>query len=581
MKKDTSNTSDNEARVAQERELRAVKQILERALQDVENELNASQTGGTASVPSSHEAVETARREVEDEQRAADVAAAAATEVLSVVARNSDGVEAAGVGVRGTSAKEPLRGGAQGSPREAWRRRNSSSNASGNSSGNSSAKSSGARSVQSRGNSTGVRSTVVSDEPAVSVALPTTSAATSPEDMPTVAIPLGSVSRPEEHAKRPHAPLRVRDDTVFESGKRLVRHGITGLFGVWMKLSTTLAKYLHWYPCVKPYVGYGTEEYSRLICRTLYAPRNAPIDRPERGLREMMQVAAPHERVYIDIDGTPLKTVQIGEMEIYDPVDPAKSRTSDYAVSDSCGYLDLLAEHHLAPGTHTFTVAVPRRSPVDSELFIIPDDCPVGIISDIDDTIMVTQVPTVWKAAYNLLLTNPHRRASVPGMSVLYNKIRDMFPQSPFFYLSTSPWNVEQQVRGFIRDYGFPDGPMLLRDLDPRPKRFVPSGVNHKLEYAEQLMEDFPNMKFILFGDDGQKDPTTYATIAHRYPGRVLAIGIRQLSAREASGGFVGSMSGMALSQPMPDIDVPVFTGNTGTMLMKTMLPYLQQFQKK
>ena len=37
-------------------------------------------------------------------------------------------------------------------------------------------------------------------------------------------------------------------------------------------------------------------------------------------------------------------------------------------------------------------------------------------------------------------------------------------------------------------------------------------------------------MRFILIGDDGQKDPTTYATIARRYPGRVLAIGIRQLS---------------------------------------------------
>ncbi len=28
-------------------------------------------------------------------------------------------------------------------------------------------------------------------------------------------------------------------------------------------------------------------------------------------------------------------------------------------------------------------------------------------------------------------------------------------------------------------------------------------------------MADFPDMKFILVGDDGQKDPTTYATIAH------------------------------------------------------------------
>ena len=115
-----------------------------------------------------------------------------------------------------------------------------------------------------------------------------------------------------------------------------------------------------------------------------------------------------------------------------------------------------------------------------------------------------------------------------------------------------------------------------MRDLDPRPKTFVPSGVQHKLEYAEQLMEDFPDMKFILIGDDGQKDPTTYAEIARRYPGRVLAIGIRQLSPKE-SGGF-GTMSGFSTTQPVPVTDVPVFTGTTGSNIMKTMLPYLRQF---
>ena len=199
------------------------------------------------------------------------------------------------------------------------------------------------------------------------------------------------------------------------------------------------------------------------------------------------------------------------------------------------------------------------------------------MISDVDDTIMVTQVPTLWKAAYNMLLLSPRKRASVPGMAVMYNDIRRMFPDAPFFYLSTSPWNVESSIRNFILDYGFPDGPLLLRDLDPRPKTFVPSGVQHKLEYAEQLMEDFPDMKFILLGDDGQKDPSTYAEIAKRYPGRVLAIGIRQLSARESVGGLA-SVAGFAATQPMPVTDVPVFTGATGSNIRKTMLPYLQQF---
>ncbi len=133
---------------------------------------------------------------------------------------------------------------------------------------------------------------------------------------------------------------------------------------------------------------------------------------------------------------------------------------------------------------------------------------------------------------------------------------------------------METSIRHFITYQGYPEGPLLLRDLDPRPKSFIPSGVQHKLEFAEQLMADFPHMRFILIGDDGQKDPTTYATIAKRYPGRVLCIGIRQLTPRESP--MMPHLAGVTTTQPMPVTDVPVFTGTTGSNLMKTMLPYLR-----
>lgn len=408
---------------------------------------------------------------------------------------------------------------------------------------------------------------------APAVALRTTSAATSTDDMPTVAVPLGSLSA----AKAPPRRARLtRNPKLVSSIKRVLRKTITWTFGLWIRFSTAIARQLHWFPMVKPYVGYGTEEYSRLVCRTILAPADGQPNKPMRGIHAMLEVPAPGQCVQIDIDGVPLRTVQVGTMEVYDPVDSARSVTMDYSVSDSSGYLDLLAEHRLEPGVHMVSCGLKERPAVEAELFTIPSTAKVGVISDVDDTCMVTQVPTLWKAVYNMLFLSPHKRASVPGMAVMYNKIASMFPGAPFFYLSTSPWNVENSIRNFLKDYGFPDGPLLLRDLDPRPKTFVPSGVQHKLEYAEQLMEDFPNMKFILIGDDGQKDPTTYAEIARRYPGRVLAIGIRQLSPKE-SGGF-GTMSGFSTTQPVPVTDVPVFTGTTGSNIMKTMLPYLQQF---
>ena len=388
--------------------------------------------------------------------------------------------------------------------------------------------------------------------------------------MATVPIPARHVVTTFDAASK-HEQIDVKPLPV-----RIFRRIVTGVFSLWAKISTTIVTNLNWRQQVEPYVGYGTSNFSRLICRTVYEPLRRKPGALMRGWRGMLAVPAPKVKVKLSIDGVPVETVQVGTSEVYDRVDRFRERSIDYAVSDSAGYLDLVADRALEPGIHHVSYQVEGRHAVNSNLFTIAPGTRVGVISDVDDTIMITQAPTLWKAAYNLLLLNPQKRASVPGMAVLFNRIADIFPDAPFFYLSTSPWNVESSIRHFIENYGFPDGPLLLRDLDPRPKTFIPSGVQHKLEYAEQLMGDFPDMKFILIGDDGQKDPTTYATIAKRYPGRVLAIGIRQLSPRESSP--LGPVRGMTQSQPSPVTDVPVFTGTTGANLMKTMLPYLRQF---
>jgi phosphatidate phosphatase APP1 len=171
-----------------------------------------------------------------------------------------------------------------------------------------------------------------------------------------------------------------------------------------------------------------------------------------------------------------------------------------------------------------------------------------------------------------MLFREPRHRKAVAGMAAFYMRLHRALPDAPFFYLSTSPWNVETALRHFIRAHGFPEGPLLLRDFDPRPKTFIPSGVQHKLEFCEQLMADFPDMRFILVGDDGQHDPQTYAEVAKKHPGRVIAIGIRQLEPKESI-----LVRGHTAATPTPEVNVPVFYGSTGANLMQTMLPYLQR----
>jgi hypothetical protein len=355
-----------------------------------------------------------------------------------------------------------------------------------------------------------------------------------------------------------------------------VRALVTGIFTGWAASSQCVTtNLLGWFPRVEPYIGYGTQEFARLICRTTYAPRDVKMGKLVRGIRSTFIVPATHVPVKIAIDGIPLDVVQIGDDEFYDPVDARRNRSGDYAISDFHGYLDLVTTKNLAPGIHNVSYRVKHRHPIYAPLRIIPDRATIGIVSDIDDTIIVTQVPSPLRATINMMFRSPRSRRAVPGMSRFYRRLHDALPDAPFFYLSTSPWNVEPGFRHILSAKGFPQGPFLLRDLDPRAGTFIPSGVDHKLEFAKQLMDDFPHMKFVFIGDDGQKDPSTFAQIVSRFPGRVLAIGIRQLSPAEAM-----LRNGVPGGEAVPQTNVPVFYGHTGDELCRTMLPFLKNAQK-
>lgn len=95
----------------------------------------------------------------------------------------------------------------------------------------------------------------------------------------------------------------------------------------------------------------------------------------------MLAVPAPKVKVKLSIDGVPVETVQVGTSEVYDRVDRFRERSIDYAVSDSAGYLDLVADRALEPGIHhgnpIRSRAVTRSIPICSPI-IVPGTC-VGV----------------------------------------------------------------------------------------------------------------------------------------------------------------------------------------------------------
>src|SRR5690606_26141233 len=59
--------------------------------------------------------------------------------------------------------------------------------------------------------------------------------------------------------------------------------------------------------------------------------------------------------------------------------------------------------------------------------------------------------------------------------------------------------------------------------------------MGHKFAQIEQILLTYPRLPFVLVGDSGQEDPKIYREVALRFPGRILAIYIRdvQLAERE------------------------------------------------
>ncbi|MEL6388796.1 MAG: phosphatase domain-containing protein [Bacteroidota bacterium] len=163
---------------------------------------------------------------------------------------------------------------------------------------------------------------------------------------------------------------------------------------------------------------------------------------------------------------------------------------------------------------------------------ILHDDVQYGVISDIDDTILVTGVVSwfKWRLLLNTLFLNPQKRKSFKNVSTFYRKLAS--GGNPFFYISNSPWNLFDYLKVYLQHNKFPNGFLLLRDynfLSPK------SSTLEKQNKYKEIMKAFtacPDIAFVLIGDAGEVDVDIYRDIAAKYPERVRAIYIRSVDDR-------------------------------------------------
>ncbi|MBW3127000.1 MULTISPECIES: App1 family protein [Hymenobacter] len=190
--------------------------------------------------------------------------------------------------------------------------------------------------------------------------------------------------------------------------------------------------------------------------------------------------------------------------------------------------VDTLLQQVPAPFT------LPDGLRAQAHVLIPPDDAEYGIISDLDDTVIQTSATHLLRMARTVLLRNARSRLPFKGVAEFYRQLqlgRNGKRNNPFFYVSSSPWNLYDLLEDFLHLNDIPPGPLLLRDMGLKraDKKAESAHHGHKLKEIDNLLLTYPKLPFVLIGDSGQEDANIYREVVRRHPGRVLAIYIRDV----------------------------------------------------
>jgi phosphatidate phosphatase APP1 len=205
-------------------------------------------------------------------------------------------------------------------------------------------------------------------------------------------------------------------------------------------------------------------------------------------------------------------------------------------------WLDVELPHR--PDEHWHEVALRLATPIRPDhpevtgtaAIRVPAGTPsFGVISDLDDTVIQSRITSFLQAVRTVMLGNARTRLPFPGVAAFYQALErggDGARKNPIFYVSSSPWNIYDIIADFMDVQRIPTGPIHLRDWDIGLNALSSHRLkSHKEPIIREILDLYGSTPFILIGDDSQKDPEIYRAILDAYPGRILAIYIRNVRA--------------------------------------------------
>lgn len=165
----------------------------------------------------------------------------------------------------------------------------------------------------------------------------------------------------------------------------------------------------------------------------------------------------------------------------------------------------------------------------------VPYATQYAFISDIDDTFLISHSSNLRKRLYVLFTKNARTRRPFEGVVRHYQLLAhaNTTPEypNPFFYVSSSEWNLYDYILEFKRSYGLPEGVYLLSQMKRWYELTQTGQTKHSGKFFRivRVLKEFPHQKFILLGDDTQQDPEIYAKIVSGFPDRILCVYLRHV----------------------------------------------------
>jgi len=210
-----------------------------------------------------------------------------------------------------------------------------------------------------------------------------------------------------------------------------------------------------------------------------------------------------------------------------------------YTTTDAKGYFrfDLPLNRPVSYGWTAVEVRLspdsPYKAPTAHGTVLRPGLNSYDIITDIDDTLLISHSRNWWKKLRLLIMHTPSERRPFDGVVSHYQQLyqhNSQLGSCLFSYVSSSEWNLYPFIRAFSRTHQLPRGIYLLRSLKTRLIDFFKTGKGdhqHKLRKIRELLEFYPDHHFILLGDDTQKDPLLYMQAVRKFPGQIACVYIR------------------------------------------------------